>query len=205
MEKNADFKSELETQYNILIKAQEQSETRRFIIILAILTITFLSVLVSVAFAFIALKNSKKINNDVSINEKKYYQTLSTIYDNNSTLELNNIVTGYNLPNPKIFQITNEGNTDITFNIKLISINTSLISNNNLLYTLSRDNQTTITKQLPLKDTTLLDNIKISPNETITYTLTANYQGNIDQAETNNYYKASIFIEPIDNKSNLLE
>ncbi len=205
MEKNENFKSELETQYNILIKAQEKSETRRFIIILTIIIITFISTLVSVVFSYTALKSSNKVNEEEEQKEKIYHQTLAIVFNNNSKLDLTNIVTGYNLQNPKVFQVTNEGDIEITFNIKLTSINTSLISNNNLMYTLKRDNNTSITKQLPLKDKTILDNIKIAPNETITYTLSATYQGNIDQTETQNYYHANIYIEQIDNKSDLLE
>ena len=47
MEKNENFKSELETQYNILIKANEKKERQRFKIILSIISITLIFVIIS--------------------------------------------------------------------------------------------------------------------------------------------------------------
>ena len=81
MEKNNNFKSELETQYNILIKASEQKEQKRFIIIVSILSVTLLSTLISIIFASIAFNNTKKI--DIENKEKNivYYQTLTTTYN----------------------------------------------------------------------------------------------------------------------------
>ncbi len=57
MEKNDKFKSELETQYGILIKASEKNKKQRYIFLLVLILITYISVLVSVVFIYQALKN----------------------------------------------------------------------------------------------------------------------------------------------------
>ena len=60
MEKNEEFKEELEKQYSILIKASEKKEKKYFIIIISILVVTLLGTIVSIIFAGAAFKNSKK-------------------------------------------------------------------------------------------------------------------------------------------------
>lgn len=205
MERNEKFKSELETQYTILIQAQERSEKRRFIALFVITCLTLGAVLVSMFMAFIAYRASTDIHEEVSQVENVYYQTLSTVYNNTSALELNDIVTGYSLETPKEIQITNDGNVDMTFNIKITSIKTSLLSTNNLFYSIESNGETSVTKQLPLTDKVILDNVKIAPNETKTYTLNVVFQGTLDQTDNNNYYQATVVVEQIDNKSDLLE
>ncbi len=205
MEKNENFKSELETQYTILIQAQERSEKRQFIALLVILVLTLVSVVVSTVFAFMAYRGSTKAHEDISETEKIYYQTLVVVYINGPKMELNNIVTGYRLNTPKVIKVSNEGNTEATFNIKIASIKTSFISSNNLFYTIDSNGENSSTKQLPLSDKVIMDNIKLGPNETKTYTINVVFQGTIPLEETNNYYHASIIIEQTDNKSSLLE
>ena len=122
MEKNENFKSELETQYTILIKANERKEKQRFTIILIILAITLLSVFTSIFFAYKAFSSTKGIKEG-----KTYYHTLSTTFNDGSKLNLTNIGNGYELSTPKVIQLSNEGDSDITFNIKLTGINTSLL------------------------------------------------------------------------------
>ncbi len=205
MEKNEKFKSELENQYTILIQAQERSEKRRFIALFVVICITLISVIVSMVFAFIAYRRSSSIRGDIDQVENIYYQTLSTVYNNSAKLEINDIVTGYRLETPKTIQITNDGDVDVTYNIKLSSIKSSLISTNNLFYTLSSDGETGTLKQLPLTDKVILDNVKIGPNETKTYTLDVLFQGTMSVEDASNYYQAYVVVEQIDNKSNLLE
>ncbi len=203
MEKNENFKSELENQYSILIQASEKREQKRYIIILSILITTFIAVICSIVFSFLALKNSKNIN--IMSEEKNitYYQTLSVKYNDSNILSLTGIGNGYKLDIPKTIEITNEGTTDITFDIKLNSIKTSLLSTNKLVYTLLRNNDIVVSKELPLGDKVIANNIKISPNETISYVLQVEYNGVIE--DNTNYYNSKITIEQNDNKSNLLE
>ena len=63
MEKNENFKSELETQYTLLIEAQERKEKIIHIFIFALIILTLISVIISTVFsirAFIATTNMKK-------------------------------------------------------------------------------------------------------------------------------------------------
>ena len=145
MEKNDNFKSELETQYSILIQNKEKNEQKRFIFITTILVVTLCSVLCSIVFSFIAFKNSKNINLSTKVRDITYYQTLSVKYNGDNQLSLTNITNNYELPVPKTIEITNEGTTDIVFDIKLSSINTSLLSTNKLVYTLLRNNEVVVT------------------------------------------------------------
>ena len=186
MEKNDNFKSDLENQYTILIQAQERSEQRRFLAILVVITVTLLAVIVNAVFSFMAYKRSSDIQEDVK-DEKTYYQTLSTVYNGSSSLVLDNIVTGYRLGTPKTIEITNDGDTAVTYNIKIASIKTSLLSTNNLFYTINSNGETSSTKQLPLTDKVILDNIKIEPKETRTCTIDVVFQGTTFEGENNNY------------------
>lgn len=205
MEKNENFKSELETQYNILIKASEQKEQKRFIVIICVLSVTLLSSLISIIFAFLAFSNSKKI--DIENKEKNivYYQTLTTTYNDGNILTLDRIGNGFTLENPKVIEITNEGTTDINFDIKLTSINTSLLSTNKLVYTLMKNNENIVSKELPLSEKVIASDIKIAPGETISYVLKVTFTGTIEENNYSNYYNSKIIIEQKGNKANLLE
>lgn len=204
MEKNENFKAELENQYAILIKASEKNEQKRFTVILTILIITLLSVLISIIFAAMAFSNSKKVN--IANNEKStHYQILSITYNGSNNLNLSKIGNGYQLSTPKTISITNEGDTDITFDIKLTSINTSLLSTNNLVYTLTKNNSESTSKELPLSDKVIASDVKIAPEETISYVIKVSFNGTIEENNYTNYYNSKIVIEEKDNKSNLLE
>lgn len=204
MEKNENFKAELENQYAILIKASEKNEQKRFTVILTILIITLLSVLISIIFAAMAFSNSKKVN--IANNEKfTHYQILSITYNGSNNLNLSKIGNGYQLSTPKTISITNEGDTDITFDIKLTSINTSLLSTNNLVYTLTKNNSESTSKELPLSDKVIASDVKIAPEETISYVIKVSFNGTIEENNYTNYYNSKIVIEEKDNKSNLLE
>ena len=52
MEKNENFKTELENQYSILIRANEKKEHQRYMVLLVIILITFAVCLVSMLFSF---------------------------------------------------------------------------------------------------------------------------------------------------------
>lgn len=205
MEKNENFKEELETQYTILIKANEKKEKQRFIILLIVLGITLLSVLISSIFSFKAFSATKKIDETEKSTQKTHYQTLSTTYNGNQDLNLTGIGNGYELTTPKTIQLTNEGDTDITFDIKISSIQTSLLSTNNLVYSITRNGETSITKELPLSEKSIITDEKISPNETITYIIKVSFNGVLEAGNYSNYYNSKLIVEQKDNKSELLE
>ena len=204
MEKNENFKSQLETQYNILIKASEKKEQKRYICILIILISTLLAVIISIIFAYKAYQSSNEIKGKEK-NSNTYYETLSVIYNGDNTLNLSNIGNGYNLVNPRTITITNEGEDDIIFNINLNSIKTSLLSTNNLIYTINSSNNESTNKELPLTDKTIINKQKISPGETITYTIMVKFNGTMESNNYSNYYNAKINIDIQNNKSDLLE
>ena len=205
MEKNENFKEELETQYTILIKANEKKEKQRFIILLIVLGITLLSVLISSIFSFKAFSATKKIDETEKSTQKTHYQTLSTTYNGNQDLNLTGIGNGYELTTPKTIQLTNEGDTDITFDIKISSIQTSLLSTNNLVYSITRNGETSITKELPLSEKSIITDEKISPNETITYIIKVSFNGVLEAGNYSNYYNSKLIVEQKDNKAELLE
>ena len=203
MEKKEKVSKALETQYNILIKAEARKTNQRFIDIFIILCLSLVSCLLSLVFSAKAFFNTKEDMNKSNSIEKYYFETLSITYNGDKTLNLEHIGTNYTLENPRIVQITNEGNNPITFNVKISGIKTSLLATNNLRYTVERDGKPTITKELPLSDTDILTNVVIEPDETITYTFKASFIGNFD--DYTNYYKANIDIVQQSNSSNLLE
>lgn len=203
MEKNENFKNELENQYSILIRANERKEHQRYMVLLTIILVTFFTCLVTMFFSFKAFSSTKELNDDNKVLTNSYQLTLSTMFNNGRVLNLEKINTGYELSTPKVIQITNEGNSDIIFDIKLTSIKTSLLSTNNLVYTLTRDNETSDAMELPLNDKIIAQDIKINPEQTISFILKVKYNGTIES--NNNNYSANIEIEQKNNKANLLE
>lgn len=197
MEKNENFKEELENQYSILIKASEKKEKKYFIIIICILIVTLIATIVSCVFASSALKASKKINEEQETRINTYYKTLNVSYNNGSKLDLQRIGNGYELQTPKTITITNNGDTNITYNIKLNSIQTSLISTNNLKYTLITNNQTGNAIELPLNEKIIVQEAKIEPEQTIKYIIKASFNGQMEENDYSNYYRANIVIEPV--------
>ncbi len=198
-----EFKEELENQYSILIKASAKEQRKRTIIIITILSLTLIATTISTVFAIKAYSSTKIITKEKTSASKEYYQTLSTTYNDSSKLEISNIYTGFTLVTPKIITITNEGDTKITYDVKIKNINTSLLSTNNLVYTITKDNQTSSSKELPLSDSNILSEIEISPKETVTYVINVTYNGVIDN--NTNYYNANIVVEQNNKKTNLLD
>lgn len=205
MEKNENFKTELENQYSILIRANEKKEHQRYMVLLVIILITFSVCLVSMLFSFKAFSTTKEINDDNKIVTNTHKHTLTTMFNTGRTLTISKLTNGYELETPKVIQITNEGNNDIIFDIKLTSIKTTLLSTNNLVYTLTRDNTTSDAMSLPLNDKNIAQNINIEPGQTITFTLKIKYSGTIENNNIENSYSANISVEQKNNKANLLE
>lgn len=205
MEKNENFKSELENQYSILIRANEKKEHQRYMVLLVIILITFSVCLVSMLFSFKAYSSTNKINDENKVITNTHTQTLTTMFNNGRTLNIPKITNGYELSTPKVIQITNEGNSDIIFDIKLNSIKTTLLSTNNFVYTLTKDNVTGDAMSLPLSDKVIAQSITIEPNQTITFILKVKFNGVLENNDTNNSYSANIIVEQKNNKANLLE
>ena len=204
MEKNENFKTELENQYSILIRANEKKEHQRYMVLLIIILVTFFTCLLTMFFSFKAFSSTKELKEKNETINKTHNLTLVTTFNNGKSLNLENITTGYELANPTVIQITNEGNSDITFDIMLTSIKTSLLSTSNLNYTITRDNNTSDEMELPLSDKSIVQDIIIEPKETITFTLKVKYNGIVEDGNSNNY-SANIVVEQKNNKSNLLE
>jgi len=205
MEKNEEFKEELEKQYSILIRASEKKEKKYFIIIISILVVTLLGTIVSIIFAGSAFNNSKKLNKNIESTTTTYYRTLSVTFNNGQKLELSNIGNGYELTNPKTITITNTGDKKITFNIKFNSIDTSLLSSNNLTYTITSNGETSSPKELPLSEKNILTDIEIEPEETLTYIIKASFTGQMEENNYSNYYNANIAIVQIGEKAEILD
>ena len=205
MEKNENFKNELENQYSILIRANEKKEHQRYMVLLVIILITFAVCLVSMLFSFKAFSTTKEINEENKSITNIHSHTLTTVFNTGRTLNIPKITNGYELATPKIIQITNEGNSDIMFDIKISSIKTTLMSTTNLVYTLTRDNTTSDIMSLPLSEKNIAQNINIEPGQTITFTLKVKYNGTIENNNMENYYSANITVEQKNNKANLLE
>jgi hypothetical protein len=203
MEKNENFKEELENQYAILIKASEKKEFKYIIIMLIIISISLVATTVGTIFAYSAYRNSKGIQNENRENST-YYQTLAITYNTTQNLNLEGIGNGYSLATPKIINITNEGDTEVIFDVKLTNINTNLLSTNSLVYTITRSGDTSIVKELPLTEKAIITDCKIAPKETIEYVLKVDYIGQMEEGNYNSNYNSKIVIDIKNNKSNLL-
>ena len=203
LKKNEDFKEELQTQYTILIKAEERQQKKRTITLYIVCGLTFLMTLISLISVIISLTNTKKENTENS-KPKTVYQTLVTNYNGINTLDLNGIGNGYYLQNPPVITISNEGDTSLTYNIKVNNIQTSLLSTNNLVYTLTKNNEVSSQKELPLSENYLLQDIKLPAGETITYKIDVKFNGVLEEGNYSNYYKANIVVEQNNNQANLL-
>lgn len=206
MEKNDTIKPELETQYNILIKAKEKREKRRYIFILIILFITLSSVIVSIYYSYQAFNATKSIVSFDKVKEiNTYYQTLTSVFNDGPYLKLSEIGNNYELDVPKVLQITNEGDTSVIFDVKITSIDTSLLSTNNLVYTITSEGETSVSKELPLEEKVIISDIELKAEETKTFIFNVSYYGVLEENNTSNYYNALIEIEQKDNKTDLLE
>lgn len=204
MEKNENFKTELENQYSILIRANEKKEHQRYMILLSVILVTFITCLIGLFFSYKAYSSTKEIYDDNKVITNVHNQVLVTSFNNGSALNLGKITTGYELKNPKVITITNEGDSNITFDIKLTSIKTTLLSTNNLVYTITKDNNVSNAIELPLSDKTIAQNVTIEPSQTITFIIKVKFNGTIEN-NSENTYSANVVVEQKNNKANLLE
>lgn len=203
LKKNEEFKEELQTQYTILIKAEERKQKRRIIILYTLSGFTFFMTLISLVLVTISLTSTKKENNE-NTKPKIVYQTLVTNFNGIKKLDLNDIGNGFILQHPPIITISNEGDSSLTYNIKVNNIETSLLSTNNLVYTLTKNNEVSVQKELPLNENYLLKDVKLPAGETVTYKIDVMFNGILEQGNYSNYYKANIIVEQNNNQVNLL-
>ena len=195
---------ELDKQYDLILKAQAKEEKTHFIFTSFIIVITLSTTLICLLFSYNSYIATKDATSKVVSNEATYYQTLSVSYNNGPVLDLQGIGNGYVLQSPKTITITNDGNTDITFNIKLTSIKSSLSSTNDLIYTITKDNEISSEKALPLNDENLIQEVVIHAEETITYTVNVSFKGVLGLNDYSNYYSANLQIVQKNGTTNLI-
>jgi hypothetical protein len=202
--KNEEFKDELSFHYSLLINTERKEQRKRTIIILIIFSITLISVLISTIYSYKAYKSTKDILSNNKVESKKYFQTLSVVYSGGHHLNLDGLFFGYELPNPLVISITNDGDYKINYKISINNISTNLASNSNLYYTITKNNETSSPKILPVKDDDLLTELTISPKETASYIIKANYTGIVPEGESM-FYHANISVIQTNSDSSLLE
>ena len=160
-----------EKQKNILIKTKEKTNRNNNIIVFIIVIITLISSLLTFVFTYKLFKNTEKFKDDEVVENKKYYQTLSVIYNDDSKIKIENITNNYALNMPKIITLINEGNSDMSINIKLANIKTNLSVNTNFIYEITKNGETSLPKEMPLSDSTIVSDFTLSAGERIIYLL----------------------------------
>lgn len=193
-----------EKQKNILIKTKEKTNRNNNIIVFIIVIITLISSLLTFVFTYKLFKNTEKFKDDEVVENKKYYQTLSVIYNDDSKIKIENITNNYALNTPKIITLINEGNSDMSINIKLANIKTNLSVNTNFIYEITKNGETSLPKEMPLSDSTIVSDFTLSAGERIIYLLNIKFTGIIDNNIQNTYYNADIIVEQ-NNKTDLLK
>ena len=201
--KGDDFNFEIEHQSNILIKAENKEQRERAIIMIAILTVTFIMTTLSLVFSIKAYNATKKESQTVALEGNTYYQTLVTSYSDSPAIKIEKLTTGYKY-GPKTITITNDGDYELKFNLKLVSIVTNLLSTNSLIYTLT-GGETDIRRELPLQESTILNEVSLFAGETKSYNFNIQYDGIIDNASLVYNYSATMVVEQSNLKSTLLE
>lgn len=203
--KNEEFKDELSIQYSLLINAERKEQRKRTLIILIIFSVTLISVLVSTFFSYKAYKGTKDILSDNKTDTNStYYQTLGIIYPNGRVLKMEGLYNGYEAPTPIVITVTNDGDYKITYKISIDSISTNLASNNNLFFTVTKNNETSAPKILPVKDEDIYTELVISPKETASYIINAYYNGVVPEGE-NMFYQGRISVTQTNSNSVLLQ
>ena len=202
--KNEEFKDELSFQYSLLINAERKEQRKRTLIILIIFSFTLAAALVSTFFSYKAYKGTKGILSENKTDNSTYYQTLGVIYPNGQKLTMEGLYNGFEAPTPVVITVTNDGDTKITYKMSIDSISTNLASNNNLFFTVTKNNETSAPKILPVKDDDLYTELVISPKESASYIISAYYNGIVPEGEYM-YYIGRISITQTNSNSTLLQ
>jgi hypothetical protein len=201
--KSDDFKFEVEHQSNILIKAENKEQRQRALVMLTVLTATFLITIISLVFSVKSYKNTIKTTREEEEKAQTFYQTLITTYSNGDTINIEKLTVNYESA-AKTITITNDGDSTIEYNIKITSITTNLLSTNSLIYTLTSNTGNTISKELPLQESNIVSEETLEPGNTKVYTLIIQYNGPVEKNMEYNY-KAIIQVEQSNLKTDLLE
>ena len=202
--KNEEFKDELSIQYSLLINAERKEQRKRTLIILIIFSVTLIAVLINTFFSYKAYKGTKGILSENKEESSTYYQTLGIAYPNGRVLKMEGLYNGYEAPTPIVITLTNDGDCKITYKISIDSISTNLASNSNLFFTVTKNNETSAPRILPVKDSDLYTELVISPKETASYIINANYTGVVPEGE-NMFYTGRISVTQTNSESVLLQ
>lgn len=189
LDKQDEIKHELEKQYIILRQKEAKNQKKLMTIVILISIASFLSIIASSFFSYRAYKNSKLTNSNQSSQKQ---EVLLISYNGNKSLNLNNITNNYSLTNPIEINLNNSGNDSSKYLIKLNSIKTNLLSTNNLIYTLKKNDQIVQSTSLPTDISSIIEESYIEPNESINYKIFINYNGTIDDNSINYYYQANL-------------
>lgn len=200
--KNEDFKSDLENQYNTLIIEGQKEQKNNTFIITVLVVITLIISAISLILSAKTLSHTKKINEQVKATDL-VYKTLEIVYSDDQYINIESLKEGFHLDKPKTISITNTGDTKVTFDIKISSIKTSLSSTSDLIYTITKVGGSPIQRSLPLNETAIVINESLGKDETITYNFDINYKGPNQSAEKLSYYFANINV--VQNRNNSLK
>ena len=197
--KNEDFKSDLESQYNTLILASRKEQKSHSLIIIFLLIITLITSILSLILSFNTLSHTKKITEQVKTTDL-VYKTLEVTYSDDQYINIENLKEGFHLEEPKSITITNTGDSKITFDIKISSIKTSLESTSDLIYTITKVGGYPTQKSVPLSETPIVINESLGKDETVTYNFNIEYKGSIPNPDKLNYYFANIVVNLNENQ-----
>ena len=190
--KNLEFTKDLESEFSSLIKQENQKQTLRNGIIIAILAVSIIIGIINLVLSKRALSQTREIN-DYTKTEEKLYQTLEITYNDNSDIKFDNI-NNIEGPTYKTIAIKNRGNSKAVFDLKIKSIKTSLVDQNVWSYEKKKNDILLGNKKLPLKETNIDSEVTIEPGSTIIYKIEINKVNNIDIEDPHFY--ANIVVVP---------
>ena len=195
--KNLEFTKDLGSEFSSLIKIENQKQSLRNGIIIAILAISIIIGIINLVLSKRALSQTREIN-DYTKTEEKLYQTLEITYDNDLNINFDNI-NNIEETTYKTITIKNKGNSKAIFDLKINSIKTSLVDQNVLSYKITKNDILLGNKKLPLKETNIDSEVIIEPGSTITYKIEINKISNIDIE--NPHFYANIVVVPNHNQT----
>jgi len=190
--RNEDFKNTLAIEYSALIENENEKNKKRYMILFSIILITLIITITSLILSIVSFSHTKEIN-DSTKTQGSSYKTLEVVYNQDQFINIERVQDKKEIPS-KIITVKNTGTTATNFDIKINSIKTSVITNNVLSYTLVQNDITNSEKNIPLSETTIVKNLVINPDSTMTFKLDINYKEGIN-SEINDYYFANVIVE----------
>ena len=182
---NVQFKN----QRTILIKSSKKKYNIKFIILIIISFFTLISSFISMSYSIKSYNNIKKEEVPTQVKQLKY---LSIEYLTQNKIDIPVISKNLYLSKIISFSLSNEGNIPIQINVLINNIDTNVLSNYDLEYSIYKETDELIYKPLPLKDEYLISNIEILPLESIKYYLDIRYSGAYDNSKHPFFYNAEI-------------